>query len=57
MTDKVQDEKDALYKLVNFRMDRVRWRRLKARCALKDRSMQSVLDQLVDEYLNRNLEV
>jgi len=55
MTDKVQDEKDS--KLVNFRMDRARWRRLKARCALKDRSLQSVLVQLVDEYLNRNLEV
>jgi len=53
MTDK--DEKD--FKVVNFRMDRVIWRQLKARCALKGRSLQSVMVQLVDEYLKRNLEV
>lgn len=52
----VEDSKDST-KLVNFKIDIDLWRRLKARCALKERSMKSVLDQLVREYLDRNLEV
>ena len=53
----VEDPKDPSTKLVNFKIDTDLWRRLKARCALKQRSMKSVLDQLVREYLDRNLEV
>ncbi len=49
--------KDSSTKLVNFKIDTDLWRRLKARCALKQRSMKSVLEQLVREYLDRNLEV
>lgn len=52
----VEDSKDTT-KLVNFKIDVDLWMRLKARCALKHRSMKSVLDQLVREYLDRNLEV
>lgn len=53
----VEDSKDSSTKLVNFKIDIDLWMRLKARCALKHRSMKSVLDQLVREYLDRNLEV
>jgi len=53
----VGEIKDCQTKLVNFKIDKDLWRRLKARCALKQRSMKSVLDQLVREYLDRNLEV
>ncbi len=44
-------------KLVNFEIDVDLWRRLKSRCALKRRTMKSVLEQLIREYLDRNLEV
>ncbi len=51
------DPKNSATKLVNFKIDVDLWRRLKSRCALRQRSMKSVLDQLVREYLDRNLEV
>jgi len=53
----VDDLKDPKSKLVNFKIDIDLWRRLKSRCALKQRSMKSVLDKLIREYLDRNLEV